>query len=371
MQVVHVEYSGRPNYLECPNSFEGGSYMSIRKLRPLAALLLIAALLTACTQTAPPPAATKQLTKVSIGQSQDILAFAPLYVARAKGYFEEEGIDLTMEILAGGSQVMSALSGDSIQFAAMSAPDLLKAVASKQELLAIQSMIYQTMNIVVSKKFADERKVTRDTPIEQRVQALKGAIIGTTGPGAASETFPKWLVAKYGNMDPNKDLETIGIGGLPARQASLKSGQIDAYVSSGPGPEEAEAQGFGYVLFPASHVPGSGNMLHEIMFGKKEYIEKNPEVAKAVARAVTRGGQFLVENPEEGRKLVATFFSKVQPAVLEMAMDNILPQVVNDGAFKDGQWQFLVDYLLAIKSIKPEQVPDLKEGVFWTNKHVK
>lgn len=326
---------------------------------------------TSAAPAAPEAAKPKELIPVSIGQSQDILAFAPLYVARAKGYFEEEGIKLTVEVLSGGTQVIQALSGGSVQFATTAAPDFLKAVLAKQDFFAVQSQIHQTMNIVISDKFQKKINLDRSAPIEKRIQALKGAMIGTTGPGAASETFPKWLIATYGNMNPEKDIETISIGGLPARQAALKSGQIDAYVSSGPGPEEAEAQGFGYVLFPAKEMPGSKGMLHEIVFGKREWVEKNQDTAARVARAITRGGKFLADNPAEGKKAVAQFFPKVDPKVLDFALDNIIGQIVTDGHFEAKQWDFLIEYLRAIGSLKAADNFDTKEGGFWSNKFAK
>ena len=308
----------------------------------------------------------EELIKVSIAQPQDILSFAPLYVARAKGFFEEEGIDLTVQVLSGGSQSIQALSGDSVQFSDSSSTDFLSTVSKGLDFVALQATIMQTMDVAVSKEWAEQKGVDRSSPIEDRIRALEGAVIGSTGPGAVSETYPKWLVKKVG-LDPEKALEVIAIGGLPARQAALQSGQIQAYVSSPPGPEQAEVDGFGYVLIPPSDVPGFENFVHEVLFAKREYVEANPEVVKKVVRAISRGNNYLLDNPEESKKLIQQFFPEVDERVLSSSIDNIIGQVPRNGRMSQEHWDFVLQFLKEIGSDVGSL--DTAEGGFWTNQY--
>src|SRR3990172_10036813 len=62
-------------------------------------------------------------TRVSVAQSQDLLAFAPAYIARAK-HFKEAGIEAQFEVLSGDSVVATSVTGGSPPFGLGSLPGM-------------------------------------------------------------------------------------------------------------------------------------------------------------------------------------------------------------------------------------------------------
>ena len=77
-------------------------------LAPVLFVFTAAALLTGCKKNA-----ESSLTPVTLNEVAHSIFYAPQYAAIELGYFEEEGIDLTLVNGAGADKVMTALvSGD-------------------------------------------------------------------------------------------------------------------------------------------------------------------------------------------------------------------------------------------------------------------
>ena len=78
-----------------------------------------------------PPKAWGQV-RVSIAQAQDLLTFAPGYIARAK-QFKEAGVEAQFEVLSGDGPVAAAVTSGSTQFALGSSGGLLNIAAKGEE----------------------------------------------------------------------------------------------------------------------------------------------------------------------------------------------------------------------------------------------
>jgi len=106
-------------------------------------------------------------------------------------------------------------------------------------LIAVQSHNKNlTLTVGVRKAIADKFKVTRKSPLAQRLQVLTQlGTIGATGPGAASEQIFRFLVAKVKGASPEK-LKFAYLGGndLPS---ALMNNVIDAFALSPPSVEKS------------------------------------------------------------------------------------------------------------------------------------
>ena len=103
--------------------------MKKKRIFMVTAVLLCLCMLTACTsstntsksasakidnQANPQKGSEKDLTSVRLCEVAHSIFYAPMYVAIEKGYFEEEGIDLSLKNGFGADKVMTAvLSGES------------------------------------------------------------------------------------------------------------------------------------------------------------------------------------------------------------------------------------------------------------------
>ena len=106
------------------------------RLRRAVAALVVLGLLAAAV---PPPARAAEKVTVGIG-GVALMVYLPTALAKAKGFFEEEGLDVEiLDIKGGGAQAASALIGGSVDFSANAIDHAIKAKVQKKDLVAVHS----------------------------------------------------------------------------------------------------------------------------------------------------------------------------------------------------------------------------------------
>ncbi len=313
----------------------------------------------------PSPKAWGQ-TRVSVAQAQELLGFAPAYVARSR-HFKEMGIEAQFEVLSGDGPVAASVTSGSTQFALGSTAGMLNIAAKGEDVIIIEGMAYQTIDFIFNKEWARRKGVDKNSPLKARVEALRGAVIGGTSPGAISETLTQYLL-RWAGLDPGKDAEIVSMGGIGPRLAALETNRIQAMAVSPPGGQEAEKNGYGIVLIPAADLPGFGRQIHEVLYARKSWLAKNKETARRVATALARANNFVLDNFEESVRITESFFKKLPRDVLEPGLRAVQSQVIRNGTMQAGELVKTVELLQTIGAIKG--TVDTKEGVYWTNEYI-
>ncbi|MDQ3695730.1 MAG: ABC transporter substrate-binding protein [Chloroflexota bacterium] len=114
------------------------------------------------------------------------------------------------------------------------------------------------------------------------VQDLAGRTIGMSGP-AGFDTMLARLTVQQNGMSLD-DVNFVQIGGSPDRAAALLTGRIDAAVVFIPDWFELQLRTdeIQDLLYMSEVLPGAAK---SVIFGRREFIEANPELALAVACA--------------------------------------------------------------------------------------
>jgi NitT/TauT family transport system substrate-binding protein len=318
----------------------------------------------------------KDMPEVTIATAVSNLAFAALWVAEQLNYFEQEGVRAKITVAGGGSPCQTAVVGRSVNFCASSSEGLVLAYVEGAPLVAIQAHNRAlTLSVAVRKEIADKFKVTRKSPLNARLKVLSQlGPIGATSPGAVSEQIFKFLVTKAGG-DPAK-LKFVYLGG-PQIPSSLMNNVIDAFALSPPSAEITEAAGKGYVLIPLGlgEVSELTDYPYEVLMARPDYAEKNPRIASAVARAISRGGALFHTNPEAAKSaLRAHKFSdpsKLDQKVFDLSFDTVKPAMPRWGNMDSAGWKKVLDFSIGAGIVKDsKKAPAAEEGVLWTNKFV-
>lgn len=320
---------------------------------------------------APGPFESKpgDLPTVRMAQSVPQMAFAPLQVALHMNFFEYLGVKVEFIELQSGATARQALIGGSVDLVDSASTEVAAAVAEDVEFLSIQATINQTLQMCVREDWAQQKGVTPESSLEDRVKALEGAVIGITGPGAVSDRATRWLMIEYGGLDPNTQATITQIGGgAGAMAGAMEAGQIQAFLLS---PPSCQVAG-GVVLIPPTDVPEFANYVHEVLYGMRDWIESNKDVATLTATAISMGNNYVIQYPDAALKILQEGpFSKVDPAIVEDAFRNvILPQVgpVRNGLQNQDAWADTMTVLLESGVIEQE-IP-FEEGTFWTNEYI-
>lgn len=245
-------------------------------------------------------------TPVTLNEVAHSIFYAPQYVAIELGYFEEEGIDLTLVNGAGADKVMTALiSGDAdIGFMGSEASIYVYQEGSSDYAVNFAQLTQRAGNFLVGRQ-----------PQENFTwQDLKGTkVLGGRAGGMPQMVF-EYILKKNG-IDPQMDLtidQSIDFG-LTA--AAFTSNDADYTVEFEPFATGLEIEGNGTVV--ASLGVDSGYVPYTAYSVKKSYLEENPETIQKFTNAIQRGLEYV--NTHSSKEIAKT----IQPQFKETPLENI------------------------------------------------
>ncbi len=280
--------------------------MKKRTIQKLAALPLIAVLLTSSLTACQAKASDNTLTPVTLNEVAHSIFYAPQYVAIELGYFEEEGIDLTLVNGAGADKVMTALvSGDAdIGFMGSEASIYTYAGGAEDYAVNFAQLTQRAGNFLVG----------REPDSNFNWDKLKGTkVLGGRAGGMPQMVF-EYILKKNG-IDPKLDLtidQSISFG-LTA--AAFTSDDSNYTVEFEPFATGLELEGSGYVV--ASLGTDSGYVPYTAYSAKKSYLSAHPEVIQKFTNAIQKGLDYVNSHSAEEIAKV------IQPQFKETPLGNI------------------------------------------------
>ena len=107
---------------------------------------------------------------------------------------------------------------------------------------------------------------------------------------------------------------------------------------------------------------------------RPDYVEANPKIAMAVARAISRGGALFHSKPEEAKAALRSHRlygkDKLPDDVFELSYNMVASAMPAWGTMSPAGWQKVINFSTGAGIVKDAQAPSNKEGVLWTNKYV-
>ena len=270
-----------------------------KSCRKLFSVFMAGVLLVSATACGSKPSASG-LTPVTLNEVAHSIFYAPQYVAIELGYFEEEGIDLTLVNGAGADKVMTALiSGDAqIGFMGSEASIYTYANGSADHAVNFAQLTQRAGNFLVARE--PDENFTWDKLIGKKV-------LGGRAGGMPQMVFE--FILKKNNIDPQTDLtidQSISFG-LTA--AAFTSDDSDYTVEFEPFATGLEMDGSGYVV--ASLGTDSGYVPYTAYSANKSYMEANPEVIQSFTNAIQKGLDYVnTHSAEEIAKVIQPQFKE-------------------------------------------------------------
>lgn len=246
------------------------------------------------------------LTKVQLNEVAHSIFYAPMYVAIEEGYFEEEGIELTLVNGLGADKTMTAvLSGEAdIGFMGSEASVYVYNEGAKDYVVNFAQLTQRAGNFLVSRENETDFKMTD----------LKGKTVLGGRKGGMPQMVFEYILKKYG-IDPETDLNIITNIDFGMTAQAFAGGSGEYTVEFEPSATALEQEGTGYVV--ASLGIESGYVPYTAYSAKKSYIEENPEVIRGFVKALQRGMDYV--NCHTAKEIA----EKIQPQFKETELDTI------------------------------------------------
>lgn len=327
---------------------------------------LLAALAAALALPARAAETARLAETVRIGQATTSLSFVPLWAARALDTFAKQGLTLQWAAIPGGDPTtLAALDSGDIDLAAVGGDTLLAAVAKGQPFKAVATLMNRvTLDLVVSNAFLERTKTSPAAPLQKRLAALNGALVGVSAVGGAQDRAVRWL-ATQGGIDP-KAVQIALVGSPPALQATLANNQVEAFVLSPPEAQIAEAAGYGHRLIGmAADFP----MLQEVPFlvlAAKVPVP-HPDRTVATLKALAAADDAILADPAKVADAIhAKFFAKIAPEIIRAGTKALEPGIANKGVFGPAS----AGRMLLFAQQSGIQVGHVKPEQFWTPTYI-
>lgn len=271
-----------------------------KAMRVLLAGFLACAALCGCGKE------TSGRTPVTLYEVAHSIFYAPQYVAIELGYFQEEGIDLTLVNGAGADKVMTAMLAGDADIGFMGSEASIYTYVQGAEDYAV--------NFAQLTQRAGNFLVARQPDPDFTWQKLKGSrVLGGRAGGMPQMVF-EYILKKNG-IDPKADLtmdQSIQFG-LTA--AAFTSDQSDYTVEFEPFATGLELEGNGYVV--ASLGTDSGYVPYTAYCAKKSYLAMHPDLIQRFTSALQKGMDYV--NSHTAEEIAKT----IQPQFSETPLENI------------------------------------------------
>ncbi len=254
----------------------------MRAMSRFLVVVLLAAVLMACAPATPQGAtpAPRQVV-LALGYIPSV-QFAPFYVAKDKGFFAEEGLEV---------EFRHGFETDFLKLVA--AGEIPFVIASGEEVILGRA---RGLPVTYVAQWYSRFPVAMFALASSGIQSpkdIEGRTLGVPGPFGATYIGWKAIVYAEGIDENTVKVESIGF----TQAAAVSEGKVDAamdYIANGP--VRLRLAGQEVVVFPVSDyidLPSNGLVTSE------KLLQEDPDLVTRMTRALLKGIQYTLDNPDE------------------------------------------------------------------------
>lgn len=281
--------------------------------------------------------AAQDATKVSLALDwYPTSQHAGIFVAQAKGYFTDAGLDVNVYTPADPTTVLQTVGAGRDTFGISYQTDLLFARGAKVPVVSVAALVQHPLNSLM---FKQDAGITRPAD-------LKGKTVGIAGL-PSDDAFLGTMLKTDGLSLDDISIVNVGYDLLPA----LLAGRVDAVMGAYWTHESIVAgqQGtpVGYLRVEEWGVPDYYEL---IVVTGEDYANQHPETVSALLGAIQRGYQDAIADPEGAITILKAASEDVDVAVEQKGIELLIPLWTDNGAIPFGtqtaeRWQAYGDWL--------------------------
>jgi ABC-type nitrate/sulfonate/bicarbonate transport system substrate-binding protein len=239
-----------------------------------------------------------------------------LYVARDRGFYRKEGLDVEV-ILMRGAVANQALIAGNVDFTTVPTAGL-QAALQGAPLKVVLSTFHKPMFWLYSR------------PEIRSAKDLSNKKIAVSSLGAAGDSaLREWI--KRNGMDENREVAILAIGTTATRLGALSAGVVDAAMMTFPQNLTAAESGFReLVSFIASDII----QLQGAIVTREALLASEPGVAEKFLRATLKGILYYASNRKAAVSILARNV-KTQDELAGKVYDLVKPALTPEGILTD------------------------------------
>jgi putative hydroxymethylpyrimidine transport system substrate-binding protein len=294
---------------------------------------------------------TKKTSKEKVQKVTLMLDWYPnavhslLYVAKEKGYFKEQGIDVDIKMPADTNDPLKLVAANQVDMAISYQPEVLVARGENIPVKSFAALVRHPLNQLM---------VPANGPIKSP-KDLEGKTIGY--PSIPLDEAIVQTMVKSDGGDPQKiKMVDVGWDLIPAMATKKTNALIGGYINHEKLLLEKEGHPM-LALNPKEY--GVPDYYELVLVGSEKGLKEKPEVFKKFMAAITKGQKYVQENPEKGLSILLKNADKSSPLdkdVETKSLQILLPLMDAKNkafAYQDPQtWKNVAEWLKDNKVVK-------------------
>ena len=225
---------------------------------------------------------TSELKPVRLNEVVHSVFYAPQYVAQELGFFEEEGLDVTVTVGNGADKSMTALLSDSADIALLGTEAGIYVYNEGKENYpkAFAQLTQRAGNFLVS----------RTEEPDFQWEDLKGHSVIGGRLGGMPELVLEYVIKENG-LKIGNDVEIINNIDFTSTAGAFTGNVGDYTVEFEPVATTLEQNGAGYIV--SSLGEASGYVPYTVYMAQDQFMTEHTDIIEAFTRAIYRGQQWV------------------------------------------------------------------------------
>ena len=265
----------------------------------------------------------------------------PFVMAQAKGFFSDEGINLTTRTIPGGDALAAAMGRGEIQIGRMGTPPFLQAIDNGS--FPGGKMVASHVMHNLDHFFLVVR------PDIQSLTDLKGQRIGVLSNGSCDGHLMKMELRRAG-LDPQRDVTFVELRENYESLDGMARNEYAAKLTTEPMLAAGEIAGVLRLVEPVS--VAEPHFQWGLLVARNEFIQQHPDQLKRLLRAHARGALYCQQNPIETKAMVKQEMPDYSDQVIDLALTRTLPIWNVTGELDLPGVEVAIDMMLDIGSIQ-------------------
>lgn len=235
---------------------------------------------------------------------------APVYIAYAKGYFNREGLNVSLKPFWTGKEALDSVLKGTAHFGTVAETPLMFAGLKGEKFLIIAT-------VADSNKYA--KIVARKDRSIEVPEDLKGRKIGVSN-GTNAEYFLDTFLTFY--RIPIEQVHIVPMQPVDMTEALVR-GDIDAAVTWNPHAAKQQK------LLGANAITIENESIYKVYWnivGAQDFVKAHPETVKKFLRGLIKAQHYIEHNPEDTRKIMAEYVGEGTAALDDFNFDVRLSQ---------------------------------------------
>ena len=242
--------------------------------------------------------------------------FTPVWAAKDKGLLKKYGLDVEIIAMQGGTQLVQAMIGNSIDFSVMGGAYLTGAMKGADLVMVATHMDKFPYSLIVK-------------PSIKRAEDLKGTKLAISRFGSSSDAGLRVSLQRSG-INPAKDVTILQVGGQTERYAALKAGVVDGTVVIPPLSGAAQRAGFNTIFnMTKLGIPYP----QEGVVASRQYIAKRRDTLLRFLKGFVEGVRDLKADKEFAIAIIAKHL-RMDPKKDREALEDSFQEVVIEQMLK-------------------------------------